>query len=194
MLKSGAKDASVTVVSLETVPFMKRWLITVSIYLLPRPLPKLNIQSWEPLKNDVVPFVFVADNAFPLTTGIMKPYPDKGLTDKKRFLDTVLSRYRRVTESTFGIMASAFRVFYSKINLNPDKATKVVLAAVVLPNMLHTGHANTYTLPGFMDEIDGDNVVEGNWRKEANASIFQPLPQWKFGNKMNSQKDQRILC
>ena len=90
MLKSGAKDASVTVVSLETVPFMKRWLITVSIYLPPRPLPKLNIRSWEPLKNDdVVPSVFVADNAFPLTTGILKPYPDNDLTDKKRFSDTV---------------------------------------------------------------------------------------------------------
>ena len=91
-------------------------------------------------------------------------------------------------------MASVFRVFYSKINLNPDKATTVVLAAVVLCNMLHTGHTNTYIPPGFVDEIDGDNVVEGNWRKEANASVFQPLPQWKFGNKMNSQKDKRILC
>ena len=56
----------------------------------PRPLPKLNVESWEPLGNDdVVPFVFVADNAFLLTTGIMKPYPDKGFPDKKRFLDTV---------------------------------------------------------------------------------------------------------
>ena len=91
-------------------------------------------------------------------------------------------------------MASVFRVFHSKITLNPDKATKVVLATVVLCNMLHNGHANTYIPPGFMDEIDGDNVVEGNWRKEANASILQPLPQRKFGNKMNSQKDKRILC
>ena len=139
----------------------------------PRPQPKLNIQSWEPLENDdVVPFVFVADNAFPLTTGIMKPYADKGLTDKKRFLDTVLSRYRRVTDNAFGIMASVFRVFYSKINSNPDKATKVVLAAVVLHNMLHTGHANTYAPPRFADEIDGDNVVRGSWRKEVNVSVF----------------------
>ena len=52
----------------------------------PRPLPKLNIESWKPLENDgVVPFIFVADNAFPLTTGIMKPHSDKGLTDKKDF-------------------------------------------------------------------------------------------------------------
>ena len=30
----GAKDALVTSAFIETVPFMKRWLITVSIYLL----------------------------------------------------------------------------------------------------------------------------------------------------------------
>ena len=54
------------------------------------PLSKSNIESWEPLENDdVIPFLFVADNAFPLTTGIMQLYPDKGLTNKKRFLDTV---------------------------------------------------------------------------------------------------------
>ena len=52
----------------------------------PRLLPKLNIGSRESLENDdVVPFVFVADNAFPLTCGIMKPYPDKASqTDKKK--------------------------------------------------------------------------------------------------------------
>ena len=33
---------------------------------------------------------------------------------------------------------AVLRVFYSKINLGPDKATKVVLAAVVLHNMLCT--------------------------------------------------------
>ena len=49
----------------------------------PRPLSKPNFKSWEPLENDdKVHFVFVADNAFPLTTGTMKPYPDKGLTEK----------------------------------------------------------------------------------------------------------------
>ena len=79
-------------------------------------------------------------------------------------------------------MASVFRVFYSNINLSPDKATKVVSAAVALRNMLCTGHVNTYTPPGFAKEIDGDNLIEGSRRKEINASVFQPLPPQKFGN------------
>ena len=81
----------------------------------PRPLPKLNIEFWEPLENDdVVPFVSVANNAFSLTNGIMKPYPDKGLTDKKEIFGYCLSYYRRVTENAFGIMANVFRVFIQK--------------------------------------------------------------------------------
>ena len=48
--------------------------------------------------------------------------------------------------------------------------------------MLLTGYANVYTSPGFTDEIDGDNVVEHSWRKEINASVFQPLPPQKFRN------------
>ena len=51
-------------------------MVNNSLYLPPpRLLPKFNIESWETLENDdVVYFVFVANNAFPLTTGIMKPY------------------------------------------------------------------------------------------------------------------------
>ena len=79
-------------------------------------------------------------------------------------------------------MASVFRTFYSNINLSPDKSTEVVLAAVVLQNMPHTGHTKTYTPPGFVDEIGGDNVVEGSWKKEVNASVSQPLPPQKFGS------------
>ena len=69
-------------------------------------------------------------------------------------------------------MTCVFRVFYSKINSSPDKATKVVFAAVVLHNMLRTGHANTLTPPGF----------------EVNARVFQPLlPHKNFEITPNEQ-------
>ena len=159
----------------------------------PRPLPKLNIESWEPLENnDIIPFVIVADNPFPLTTGIMKPYPDKGLTDKKNIFGYRFSRYCRVTENAFGIIANVFRVFYSKINLSTDKATKLVLAAAVLHNMLRTGHANTYTPPEFADEIDGYNVVEVSWRK-VQCQHISTTKIWKQF-KTNGRKHKRILC
>ena len=77
-----------------------------------------------------------------------------------------------------------------KINLSPNKAKKVVLAAVALHYILRTGHANTYTPQGFVDEIYGDNLVKGSWRKEVNASVFKPLPSQKFGN--NSKQQPKV--
>ncbi len=71
-----------------------------------RPLPKSKNPAWGPYQNEEdVPFVFVADNAFSLTRHCMKPYPEKGLDDKKRVFNYRLSRFRRVTENAFGIMS-----------------------------------------------------------------------------------------
>ena len=59
-----AKDALVTVACLGTV--MKRWLIANSTSN-----SRSNFEPWESLEtDDVVPFVFVADNTFSLTNEI----------------------------------------------------------------------------------------------------------------------------
>ena len=80
-------------------------------------------------------------------------------------------------------MLSKFRAFYPKINLSPDKATKVFLQLLFFITCFALGTlANAYTPLGFADEIDGDNVVEDSWRKEVNASVFQPLPPRQSGN------------
>lgn len=88
-----------------------------------------------------------------------------------------------MTENAFGIMTSVFRIFCSKINLSPDKATKVFLSAVVLHNLLRSKCTNTYTPTGFADEIHGENIIDGSWRIENNVSAFQPLPPQKYANK-----------
>ena len=49
-------------------------------------MSKSNTESSEPLQTDhLVSFVLVADNEFSLTNGIVKPHPDKRLTEKKIF-------------------------------------------------------------------------------------------------------------
>eukprot|EP00112_Aurelia_sp_Birch-Aquarium-sp1_P012758 Seg2686.12 transcript_id=Seg2686.12/GoldUCD/mRNA.D3Y31 product="putative nuclease HARBI1" protein_id=Seg2686.12/GoldUCD/D3Y31 len=159
----------------------------------PRPLPRSNNPSWEPYENEEeVPFVFVADNAFPLTKNCMKPYPEKGLTDQRRIFNYILSRFRRITENAFGILTNVFRIFSAKINLDPDKATAVVKAALVLHNLLRTKSPESYTPSGFADEIVNENVIDGAWRGQTEKSTaLQPLPPRCKGNKP-SQNAERV--
>ncbi|XP_046397703.1 putative nuclease HARBI1 [Ischnura elegans] len=83
-----------------------------------------------------VPYVFVADDAFPLTERIMKPFPFRGLTAERRRYNYHLSRARRVVENAFGILCNRFRVLLTTINLAPEKVEVVTLAAVTLHNFL----------------------------------------------------------
>eukprot|EP00795_Rhopilema_esculentum_P011621 gene11621-21862_t len=139
--------------------------------------------SWTPFEsNEEVPFVFVADNAFPLSNICMKPYPENGLTDRKRVFNYRLSRFRLVTENAFGILTSVFRIFSTKINMHPDRATSVILASLVLHNMLRTKSSDSYKPKGFADEIQGDMVVDGQWRAENSDRNMQPLPPRRHGN------------
>lgn len=95
----------------------------------PKPLPGRNMN---------IPHVFVGDDAFGLTSYLMKPYPQIGLTEEKRIFNYRLSRCRRISENGFGILASRWRVFRKPLLLQPRSATCVTLAALTLHNWLRT--------------------------------------------------------
>ena len=104
----------------------------------PRALPKSDDPQWAHLQENEtkLPFVFVADSAFPLTKHCLKPFPEKGLDDRRQNFNYRLSRFRRVSENAFGILVHVFGIFRTTIDLDPDKCIKLVLAAVTLHNML----------------------------------------------------------
>ena len=83
-----------------------------------------------------VPYVVVADDAFPLQEHIMKPYSNRNLTYEHRIFNYRLSRARRIVENAFGILSSRFRIFSSPILLQPKNAEKLVLASCALHNFL----------------------------------------------------------
>ena len=67
----------------------------------------------DPLPRDdtPVPYALVGDDAFPLRSWLMKPYPFRGMSRQKRIFNYRLSRARRVVENAFGVMAARYKCF-----------------------------------------------------------------------------------
>lgn len=93
---------------------------------------KLNIPS--PRKHtatdDIYPYVFIGDEAFPLMDNLMKPYR--------------LCRARRIVENVFGILASRFRVFLQPIAVAVERVDAIVLASCTLHNFLRKNSKKQY--------------------------------------------------
>lgn len=120
------------------------------------------------------PYVIVGDDAFPLKTYLMKPYPGQNLTPDQRIFNYRLSRARRVSENAFGILAAKFRVFESAIHSNPIYIKKIIFASVALHNYLRS-NCSTYITQDMLqrEDIERDTVVPGAW--EQMPYVFQDI-------------------
>ena len=65
----------------------------------------MNIPTSRPLQGDTkpIPFMVVADDAFPLKTYLQKPYSQIGLAREKRIYNYRLSRARRIVDIAKGL-------------------------------------------------------------------------------------------
>lgn len=119
------------------------------------------------------PYVIVGDDAFPLKTYLMKPYPGLDQPDEKRIFNYRLSRARRVSENAFGILVSRFQIFRQPIRTSPECVTKIVLASVALHNYLRVTSRDAYA------PADGnENTSSGHHRGVAGGlQNFQAVPR-----------------
>lgn len=123
-----------------------------------------------PLSDVEMPYYFVADEAFPLSKRIMRPYPGQFLNEKKSIFNYRLSRARRVIENTFGILVSRWRIFQSVICFKPEHTDTIIMAAINLHNFLMTENngvtsQNTYCPSNYVDTEDNTgHVIQGAWR------------------------------
>lgn len=80
---------------------------------------QLETSSLSKLPHDTnnSPYYFVADQAFPLSKYIIRPYPRRTLNDIKRVLNYRLSRGRKtIEECTFGTMTEKYQVLNTPIH------------------------------------------------------------------------------
>ena len=129
-------------------------------------------------------YFFVGDDAFPLRTYLMKPYPSRGLTKEERVYNYRLSRARRTVENAFGILANRFRVFHTAICLQPDRVESLIIAACTLHNMLRN-----VAIEGDVEDPVTHEIEDGSWR--CDPPLGQPLRGSVGNNSTNAAKDQR---
>jgi hypothetical protein len=80
----------------------------------------------------------VVDEAFPLKTYLMRPYPgsqSKGDKEKSIF-NYRLFRARRVLENAFGILSQKFQIYQRALQSLPENADNIIFATCVLHNYL----------------------------------------------------------
>lgn len=112
------------------------------------PLPK-NLPNTNMMVNHFV----VADQAFPLHSSIMRPYPGKNLSIEKLIFNYRLSRARRTIENTFGILAQKWRIYRKPIIASIDMCESIVNATVVLHNFLRMQEINHTQFSSFSSSM-----------------------------------------
>lgn len=115
---------------------------------------------------DAFPYVFVADNAFPLSTYMMRPYPRKTLTPEQRVFNYRLSRARLTIENTFGILCTRWRILHKPICMKPENAESLFKALVCLHNFVMESQDARQYCSGLTDTLNADgSVTPGQWRQ-----------------------------
>nr|CAH7735736.1 unnamed protein product [Callosobruchus chinensis] len=86
----------------------------------------------------LAPYVFLGDEAFPLTEYLMRPFPRGQLQEGEEndMFNYRLCRARMVVECSFGAIASKFRILQKAIETNVENAVHIVKAITLLHNII----------------------------------------------------------
>jgi len=118
------------------------------------------------------PYVFVGDEAFPLTNYIMRPYSRKTLTDENRIFNYRLSRARRVIENTFGILTARWKILQKPLCMSPANCENLFRALPCLHNFIMMGEEEKnwndreYCSRNIIDvEAENGTITDGEWKQ-----------------------------
>ncbi|XP_076545680.1 uncharacterized protein LOC143305535 [Osmia lignaria lignaria] len=141
---------------------------------------ELNLLQAEPLdgRHREVPYFFIGDEAFSLTSTLMKPF--SGIHRKgsfQRIFNYRLSCARRVVENVFGIASAIFQILRKPLLLEPEKATLIVLTVAHLHNFLRKSSTSCrlYTPHEIFDTEREGQFVPGTYRSIASEPMYSLL-------------------
>jgi hypothetical protein len=129
-----------------------------------------------PNSDITLPHVFVGDEAYPLTTYLMKLYSRRTLDESKAVFNYRLSRARRVVECAFGVSASKWRILDKAIETKVDTGVQIVKCIALLQNViidvegLHEPSSNDC---GSLDANDGTQLKKSRIHNSVTATAKQ---------------------
>uniref|UniRef100_A0A1X7VAV4 DDE Tnp4 domain-containing protein n=1 Tax=Amphimedon queenslandica TaxID=400682 RepID=A0A1X7VAV4_AMPQE len=150
---------------------------------LPDPSPLPNDTSRHPL-----PYVIVGDEAFPLKSYLLRPFPGRYLPEDQAIFNYRLSRARRIIENTFGILAARWRIFRNPINAHPNRAEVFTKVAIALHNFLQTSESSTYCPTGFVDV----HFINKEWEPKSRRLQTMFMPKDHTGSNISEPLTQAM--
>lgn len=148
----------------------------------------LGLPPPEPLPHDDrdTPYFVVGDDAFPLRTYLMKPFPHRFLDHDERIFNYRCSRARRVVENAFGILAARFRCLLTTIQTAPANARKITKACLILHNLMRDRYPNLQNADLDQEDDQGD-IIPGTWRNLGVLEDFNQLGRGPRGTREGKQ-------
>lgn len=115
--------------------------------------------------NTILPHVIIGDEAFPLSTYLMRPYSRDNVQqdEEKKIFNYRLSRPRNTAENAFGILARKFRIFERRLNVSHEHCVSIVTATCCLHNFLRDDacHWTQSDLDLSMSNVEGLRNILG---------------------------------
>lgn len=125
-----------------------------------------------PGTNDPLPHFLVGDEAFGLSTYMMKPYSRRIATfdHQMEIFNYRLCRARRVAENAFGLLCQIFRVFYSPIGISPETCDDLIITACCLHNILRDAYLENNPVPFY--RLNEEHEPNMNMARMASTNGF----------------------
>lgn len=143
--------------------------------------------------DTVLHFVAVGDQAFPLTTYLMTPYPENNkLSLDQRIFNYRLSRARRIIENAFGILTARWMILRRTIDANVETIEAIVKATICLHNYLIKNKESTYFHKSIADrQTSNGDIILSTWRNDTSENnLFQNLS--KSNQTLSSRKAVQV--